>query len=182
MDEEYVRNAFAPISNVSGSADALQAWKKTHRSMKRRTAIYADFLKRAVPVTVGEHKVLGLTFSSERTEKVMQKIVLGLYYHHTGTRLPNDVEMTVYFQPDKLLEDLLQLRQYSGYYGNTISYAGAVTAEGDSVWWLSFYKSVLIIVTVLTTKESDPQGAVADDKGTSADGRMICCKETRANL
>jgi ABC-type long-subunit fatty acid transport system fused permease/ATPase subunit len=84
MDEEYIRNAFAPISNVSANADALQAWKKTHRSMKRRAALYADFLRRTFPVTVGGIKLPGLKFSQARTEKVMRKIVLGLHYHHTG--------------------------------------------------------------------------------------------------
>lgn len=123
LDEEYVRNAFAPISNVTGSADALQAWKKTHRSIKRRPAMYADFTKRMIPVKAGAATLPGLTFSQARTEKVMRKIVLGLHYHHTGKRLPDDVEMDVYFQPEKLLEDLLQHRQYNGYYGNTITRA-----------------------------------------------------------
>jgi hypothetical protein len=159
MDEEYVRNAFAPISNVSASTDALQAWKKTHRSIKRRPSMYADFVKRMLPVSDGKDNLLGLTFSQARTEKVMRKIVLGLHYHHTGVRLPNDVEMTVHFQPTTMLDDFLKHRRYAGYYGDTFSYAGAFAAEGDSVWWLSFYKSILLIVGVWTTQGKDTQGS-----------------------
>jgi hypothetical protein len=151
MDEEYIRNAFAPISNLSANADALQAWKKTRRSMKRRTALYADFLKRTFPVPIVGGTLPGLSFSQARTEKVIRKIVLGLHYHHTGVRLPNNVEMTVHFQPDKILEELIKHWRYTGYYGNTFSYAAAFAAEGESVWWLSFYQSILIIVGVWTT-------------------------------
>src|SRR5258707_4205943 len=88
MDEEYVRNAFAPISNVSASTDALQAWKKTHRSIKRRPALHSDFMQRIFPVSIGGVNLSGLSFSQARTEKVMRKIVLGLHYHHTGVVLP----------------------------------------------------------------------------------------------
>jgi hypothetical protein len=157
MDEEYVRNAFAPISNVSGSTDALQAWKKTHRSIKRRPALFADFMKRTLPVSVGNVKLLGLSFSQARTEKVIRKIVLGLHYHHTGVRLPNDVEMTIHFQPKDILDNILKLRQYAGNYGGTISYAAAFAVEGDSVWWLSFYQSILVIVGVWTTPQNEQQ-------------------------
>jgi hypothetical protein len=132
-DEEYIRNSFAPISNLTANKDALQAWKKTHRSMKRRAAMYADFLKRTFPIAVGARTILGLSFSQERTDKVIRKMVLGLHYHHTGVRLPSDVKMHVYFQPSKILDDLLKHRKYVGRYGNTVSYAGAIAIEGDSV-------------------------------------------------
>lgn len=160
MDEEYVRNAFAPISNVTGSSDAMQAWKKTHRSIKRRPALNADFMKRIFPVSVGGVNLPGLAFSQARTEKVMRKIVLGLHYHHTGVRLPNDVEMTIHFQPKDILENILKQRRYAGYYGDTLSYAAAFAAEGDSVWWLSFYKSILVIVGVWPT----PQDKQKDER------------------
>jgi hypothetical protein len=173
MDEEYVRSAFAPISNVSANADALQAWKKTHRSMKRRTAIYADFLKRTLPVTVGKHDLLGLSFSQARTEKVTRKIVLGLHYHRTGVLLPNDVQMTVHFQPDKILEELLQQRRYVGRYGNTFSYAGAFAAEGDSVWWLTFYQSILIIVGVWTTATTNAESEEDEMPKVDEDGHDL---------
>jgi len=153
--EEYVRNSFAAISNLSGNADAFQAWKTAHRSLKYRQALYADFLKRLTPVEMGGKTFPGLEFSQERTEKVLRKIVLGLHYHHTGSMLPPDTPMTVYFQPNSILEDLLKHRKYIGRYGNTVSYAGAYAVEGDSVWWLTFYQSVLAIVTVNLTPVAD---------------------------
>lgn len=149
--EEYVRNSFAASSNLSGNAEALQAWKAAHRSLKYRKAVYVDFLKRISPVEIGDRTLPGLGFSQERTEKVLRKIVLGLHYHHTGAMLPPDIPMTVYFQPQSILEDLIKYRKYVGRYGNTVSYAGAYAVEGDSVWWLSFYQSVLAIVTVDVT-------------------------------
>jgi len=110
--------------------------------------LYADFLKRLTPVEVGGTTLPGLGFSQERTEKVLRKIVLGLHYHHTRSMLPPDIPMTVYFQPENILEDLIKYRKYVGRYGNTASYAGAYAVEGDCVWWLTFYQSVLAIVTI----------------------------------
>jgi len=151
-----VRNSFAAISNLSGNADALQAWKASHRSLKYRKALYADFLKRVTPVELGGKTLLGLGFSQERTEKVLRKIVLGLHFHHTGSMLPPDIPMTVYFQPENTLEDLIKHWKYVGRYGNTVSYAGAYTVDGDSFWWLTFYQSVLAIVTVNVTRTLEP--------------------------
>jgi hypothetical protein len=111
---------------------------------KRCTQIFSSALLRLTTVP-------GLSFSQERTEKALRKIVLGLHYHHTGSMLPPDVSMTVYFQPQSILEDLIKHRKYVGRYGNPFSYAGAHAVEGDSVWWLTFYQSVLAIVTVDVT-------------------------------
>lgn len=153
MDEEYVRNAFAPISNVTGNAAAMQAWKKTHRSIKRRPAMYADFAQRIFPVAVGGAKRLALGFSRERTIKVIRKIILGLHYHLTKKRLPSDIPMEVFFQPDKTLEEYSKHWRYVGYFGDTFSFSAAFVAEGDSLWWLTFYQSIVVIVAVGTTAE-----------------------------
>jgi hypothetical protein len=147
-DEEYVRNSLTAISDLSANNDALFAWKKTHRGLQRRSALYADFKNHMFPLKVQSATLLGLKFSQSRTEKVVRKIARGLHYHRTGVLLPASVYTSVFYQPKTLLDDLLKQSQYKGYFGNTLSYAGAVSAEGDAVWWLSFYASVLFIVVL----------------------------------
>jgi hypothetical protein len=147
-DEEYVRNSLVAISNLSANKDAHYGWKKAHRGLQRRPALYADFGKRMFPFEVQGATFWGLKISQGRTEKVLRKIALGLHYHRTGVLLPANVETDVYPQPKTLLDDILKQSQYKGYFGETFSYAGAVSAEGDAVWWLSFYASVLFIVVL----------------------------------
>jgi len=157
MDEEYVRNSLSAISNVSANKDAHYAWKATHRALMRRPALNADFRGRIAPFEVQSAKLPGLMFSQERTEKVIKKIALGLHCHNTGKRFPTNVEAKVFYQPDKLLEDMLKSAQHKGYFGDSFSYAGAVSAEGDAIWWLSFYASVLFIVVLLPSGWEEPK-------------------------
>jgi hypothetical protein len=112
---------------VSANKDAHYACKATHRALMRRPALKADFRGRIAPVEMHGAKLPGLVFSQERTEKVVRKIALGLHYHHTGKVLPTSVEAEVFYQPDKLLEDTLKLAQHKGYFGDSFSYAGAVS-------------------------------------------------------
>ncbi len=148
-DEEYVRNSLSAISNLSANKDAFTAWKTTHRALKRRPALNADFRSRISTVEVQGAKMLGLEFSQQRTEKVVKKMVAGLHYHHTGKRLPENIEAEVSYNPDVLLEDMLRQAGFKGYFGKAFSYAGGVSREGDAaIWWLSFYASVLFIVVL----------------------------------
>lgn len=55
----------------------------------------------------------------------------------------------MFYQPGNLLEELLKHAQYKGYFGDSCSYAGAVSPEGDAIWWISFYASLLFIVVFL---------------------------------
>jgi hypothetical protein len=160
-DEEYVRGSLSAISNLGTNKDALYAWKKTHRGLQRRPAVYADFRSRMSPVKVHGTTLPGLLFSQQRTEKVVKKIALGLHYHLTGVLFPADVETSVFYQPDTLLENILKQAQYRGYYGNSFSYAGAVCREGDSLWWLSFYESVLFIVVLWPNGREEKQPSQA---------------------
>ena len=143
--------------SLPGLSRVLRAWKATHRALMRRPALNADFKGRIAPVEMHGAKLPGLMFSQQRTEKVIKKIVLRLHYHHTGKRFPTNVEAKVFYQPDKLLEDSLKSAQHKGYFGDSFSYAGAVSAEGDAVWWLSFYASVLFIVVLLPSGLEEPK-------------------------
>jgi hypothetical protein len=160
-DEEYVRNSLSAISNLGENKDALYAWKKTHRGLKRKPAVYADFRSRITPVEIHGATLSGLLFSQQRTEKVVTKIARGLHYHLTGVRFTSNVETSVFYQPAELLEHLLKHAQHMGYYGDSFSYAGAVSPESDAVWWLSFYSSVLFIVIFLPT----PNPSASPEKG-----------------
>jgi hypothetical protein len=154
-DEEYVRNSLSAISNLSENKDAFTAWKTTHRALKRRPALNADFRSRISAVEVHGAKLPGLQFSQQRTVKVIKKMIAGLHYHHTGNRLSDTVETEVFYNPDVILEDSLRLARYKGYFGSAFSYAGAVSREGDAaIWWLSFYASVLFIVVLTPPTES----------------------------
>ena len=158
MDEEYLRNNLSAISDVGGNPDALKSWKTTHRSLKRRGAMYADFTNRMTPLTVGKNTFQGLSFSQARTEKVIRKIVKGLHFHHTKQRLPENAQIQVYYQPENTLDDLLKNHmRFKGRYGDSFSYAAAYAQEGDSIWWLTFYKSILFIVVVGENLASDNQ-------------------------
>lgn len=155
-DEEYVRNSLSAISNLGKNKDALYAWKAAHRALLRRPAIAADFRGRMAPFRVNGAKVIGLQFSQERTEKVIQKIAIGLHYHFTGKLFPKTVQTEISYQPPEILAETLKHAQYMGYFGNTFSYAGAVCAEGDAIWWFSFYASVLFIVILLPSGLGEP--------------------------
>jgi hypothetical protein len=158
IHEEYLRNSLSAISDAGGNPDALKSWKTTHRSLKRRVAMYTDFKNRMSPLTVGNYVFQGLSFSQERTEKVIQKIIKGLHYHHTKERLPENASIEIHYQPKEILEDLLKTNtRFKGRYGNSCSYAAAYAEEGDSIWWLTFYKSNLFIAIVKVTPDADGQ-------------------------
>ncbi len=80
--------------------------------------------------------------------------MFGLHYFSTGLRVPSDFETQIFYQPDTILEDMLKYARHRGHYGDIFSYAGAVSPEGASMWWMSFYASVLFIVIFLLPDDS----------------------------
>jgi hypothetical protein len=119
--------------------------------------MYADFKNRMSPLTIGNYVFQGLSFSQERTEHVIQKIIKGLHYHHSKERLPENASIEIHYQPKEILEELLRNNpRFKGRYGDSFSYAAAYAKEGDSIWWLTFYKSILFIAIVKVTPDQPP--------------------------
>lgn len=161
LDEEYIRDRFS----IAGQNDSAQIvfQEGTRRSYMRpyemlKTVTKLDLINRdTVPVDIktkaGIHigTLPGIKMDPPRVERVSIKIVKGLYFYHTGKRIPKDYSFDVYFDPPNWLPHLLEKKSpLIGRFGNIFSYKGIVTVkdENTGIWWLSFYQSLGLIVIV----------------------------------
>ncbi|NCN82756.1 MAG: hypothetical protein GW947_02200 [Candidatus Pacebacteria bacterium] len=162
LDEEYIRDRF---SIVGQNTIARQVFKEgTQPSYMRpyersKTVSKLDLIRRDIVTVVTTssdglitRKVDGIKIDSDRVDRVAIKIVKGLYYQNCGDRILDEQVFQVYWDPPNWLPELLSKQSPTvGRFGEVLSYKNVAIKDDKSggIWWLSFYKSLGIIVVVL---------------------------------
>lgn len=165
LDEEYLRDRFSIAGQNHTAREVFE--QGTRKSYQRpyemlKTVSKLDLIRRdTIPITVktpsgiflGNHT--GIKMDSKRIIRVSIKIVKGLFYHHFEKRIPDDYSFDVYFDPPNWLPELLNKQSpLIGRFEEVFCYKGIVTQQDQStgIWWLSFYKSLGLIVVVENPK------------------------------
>jgi len=160
MDEEYFRDNLTLTARPTPAVKQL--WKKTRRSCLRRPAKLMSINKRIRRLNLVTEKGVyvgtspGLEFSKPRTDRVIKKIIKGLFFHHTGRVIPSTVRIDcIDHNPHDIFKDLFIRRMFEEKKWNDIFYY-AFLIEWDSIesafwwfWWLVFYRTNLFIVAFL---------------------------------
>lgn len=161
LDEEYFRESLTLTAKPSPAV--RQLWKKAGRSCSRRPAKLKSINERIIRLNLVSEKGVyvgtspGLEFSKPRTDRVIRKIIRGLFFYHTAGRvIPSTVRIDdIYFNPHDIFENLFIRRMFEERKWNDIFYY-AFLIERDSIesavwwlWWLVFYRTNLFLVAFL---------------------------------
>lgn len=160
MDEEYFRDNL--VLTAKPSPAVKQLWEKARISCIRRPAKLVSINKRIKRLNLVTEKGVyvgtnpGLEFSKPRTDRVIKKIIKGLFFHHTGRVMPSTVRIDdIYLNPDDIFKNLFIRKMFEERKWIDIFYY-AFLIERDSVesgfwwmWWLVFYRTNLFLVAFL---------------------------------
>lgn len=162
LDDEYFRLAITagidPARFPDESALSLEAIHKLSAPQKRGLAktMLSNFSKRPLLTPAGLYlgEIGALNIEASRIQRVVSRVVRGLYFHHLGKRLLSTHTISVLSDwlspdfPDKdLLADVQAILEWislgeSREIGCGIfSYRYRMLEEdaGESIWWLCFY-------------------------------------------
>ena len=164
QDEEYFRVCL--LSQAYGQTEATNLWNgPVFRSLQRREGRFRKMLANnispvavSVPLYTNTGAYVGdgsvLRFSVPRVRRVLEKIVRGLYWKHTGTLIGN-VRFDIYhfdpavrYAPEATLPHLRKLAQTFESGGKVLNYSFAIDQHEPrgSVWWLQFYGKPLFMI------------------------------------
>jgi len=180
LDEEYVRDCLALVGYNEAAQDLF--WNATVRSIiePRATLTRAtklDQIKRDIrqmtirtPAGLVLGHAPGLTMDMERVKRVVLKIVKGLHVLHVGTRIPNDADLHIGFEPPRdIVKMIRDSTTYYGHYPKVFHYRSSMTAGADgvraSLWLLVFFERLLVVVGVDPTHGRGPHPV---DEGPAA--------------
>jgi hypothetical protein len=155
---------------LGGSYDypeAKRVWdSKVRRSLKRKPRFRQKLARDLMPVELitqgGVYlgKATALTAESKRINRVIQKIVKGLYYHHYGRRL-DDVSFEIYHNPNlnggNPLIDAWRKTPRCDVGKGVFTYWRAIAQDvpEGSMWWLLFYERVLFLAFTIPAAFAD---------------------------
>lgn len=169
-DDEYFRDFIAWYARLPGPMQTSSLLESSIRGIHRRPARLADEMDRTLRIQVwtdGGPKV-GKTFDADRINRVLQRIVQGLYYQYAKSRMPDG---TVFLPETPLMttekglpwgpedESKINYRVMG-----PIRFGGGVAPDepGASLWYLNFYNQ--LFVTMITRGPSwDGEGQVGKD-------------------
>jgi hypothetical protein len=169
LEDEYFRLVVA--SATSGSAEALALLKsKIGPKMQTRPALVRRLVKSTVPTDI--HSPSGLYIGRrpafhvdrKRLQIVINKIVRGLFYHETTSRLSLDARVADYMYNPQLVggfrDAICSLKIQDIGDGRTFSYRYVVSEESPEVsfWFMMFYSQVLFLTQ---TQPASPGAAAA---------------------
>jgi len=159
-DEEYFLVAIlAEATAHSATANrVLDRLAEDHRSgRRRRTGLALALLEKARPVDVYSPGGIylgtaeGLELDTTRVNRVLDKIVRGLFFHHVGRRLSQDAAVYVEIKPDldRMQSPVIAaaLAQAPTFLGDVFMYRLFSPSDGTDAtsWTLGFYDAVLAI-------------------------------------
>jgi len=157
LDDEYFRifaAAGAPYDDPVGREiwDDKVMGSSLARSQKLRQYIRSCLIDVEIRSPGGLYVGVapGLTFDKERVDRVIQRIVRGLFHHHYRSRLPADLEFLVLVDPKgkRAFPDVLAQAPKCRIGDGVFAYARKIGKEDPrySMWWFLFYRSRLLIV------------------------------------
>lgn|SRR5262249_2431391 len=158
LDDEYFRALIG--TQGSWTVDGARLWKeKVVGSSFRKRPRFRQMLARSIVDLPPERRrpdlpggVRAATFDAQRINRVLRKIVLGLYWHHERNRLPPDISIEPF--KDHPLDDttiaIFRSRPEHTIGGGTFKYRFAITSDDPrvSMWLLMFYEKTAFVVAV----------------------------------
>lgn len=169
LDEEYTRNILATL-HADKNPMAKELYEgKIARSMQRNAPLRAAILNTLRPeVDVTTHGGIivgsspGVQFDRDRVYPVLEKIVKGLWRHHWGRVMPDDVRTGWHIfhrQPQGDVLEVLKRSEVGLSYPPVFRSKDLVfPREGEneevSVWWLLFYEQLTMYCTVVEPQET----------------------------
>jgi len=159
-DEEYLRDNLSMISKRSRAVKQL--WQKTRISYIRRPLKLRNINSRLVDLNLKTQegiylgRATGLKFDESRTNRVIEKIIKGLFFHHTDKILPSRVLFHIFFNPTDILERYFRQRMFDRTWNDVFYYAFLFAQDSmySGFWWLEFYKSNLFLAALEDTTVS----------------------------
>ena len=145
-DEEWFRNY---VLAVSFSKREIKMWAdKAKRSIQRNSKLKNEMKLNLIDINNG---LTAIKFSKKRANKVIEKIIRGLYFYHFKKSLPKKINLVVDFNPiNNLLSQYQKYIKFFSIQNNSFHY-GFMNAEEDtnfSMWWLQFHKNALFVVGI----------------------------------
>jgi hypothetical protein len=168
--EDYARAILAGMSDTTTArrVSEIHVRRSLVRSDLKGTKLRRDLVRTLVPRVEFKSPaglILGhapaVQFDRERMYPMLEKIVRGLHYHHTGRFLAVNAKLSwglfsfglkeLHGTDLALFEECDTGLSYAGVFECRYGVASDDTVEG-SVWWLRFYEGVVFrCVTSLTT-------------------------------
>jgi hypothetical protein len=173
LDEEYFR-ACVLATKSNDHPEGRAVWKsrvvtglvnrpsllRLIRSQIRQTAVHTP-----AGIYLGDYPTLDVDAS--RLERVIAKVVKGLYFHHVGKPL-GDVAMHITTEPNgekralAVTSELLAGRPGARLADGTFTYRFGIAEDKEtaSIWWLLFYDTALFTVFVGVDEEEEETAVV----------------------
>ena len=162
-DDEYVRNIVA--AGAYEAPGLSQLWAKVLRAFERRPKMRAATLRSLTRVRFRSRAGLdlgavpALLVEPQRLDRVLTRIIRGLFWHEYGATLPADARFTIGTDPDLLrlsAEECAELRRRYGAGGQRVVGGGAFEylrgcALDDpraSMWSLTFFGQINFAIFV----------------------------------
>lgn len=145
-DEEWFRNQ---ILAMSFSERGRRLWKnKALKALNRKPKLKFDMRENLIKLNDGK---TAIKFSAERANKIIKKVIYGLFFHHFGQRIRDNLQWAVYLNPqNNLLEKYGNNLQFYSIQADAFSYAFGYDREkpDQSLWWLLFHHNSLFVVGI----------------------------------
>lgn len=155
-DDEYFRICVLVQPDINPTGWKIWNEKVIGRTLKRSPSLRRDLLNNLIPVELrsssgvylGEAEVL--KFPKRRINRVVKRIVKGLYCHHYGKSLLPGINFLVVKDPNLSgIVDIIQNHtNLSSVQAETFQYRYSVAVEDpdQSVWLLRFYGATTFLV------------------------------------
>lgn len=168
-DEEYVLAVLLAEGSIrSSDANAiLDRWSEDHESgVRRRIGLARRLIDAVERFEIHNSAGIGgrVRLEVDRVNRVIEKIVRGLFFHEFRRRLPDTVTLYVEVKPEldrlrsKPMQALLTaLMQRPKRLGDVFSWCVAIDSERPdfTLWAMAFYDSVLAIAVTGQTNPPD---------------------------
>jgi hypothetical protein len=173
QDDDYFRNALALRREVATAKAAQPVLNAVMRSFQRPQAAgllastVASMRQIAIRSPAGLHlgTAPGFVVDGTRIQRTLERIVCGLYYHHTHTILPRETGLRVHMdlrQDPQLIQmaaGMLAAAQPPIFIGKVFAYRFAIASDNPivSVWALEFYGAVLMLGITMDLRTIPPE-------------------------
>lgn len=138
LDERF--KAYLALHVAMYSKEGKQLYKSSLKGIHRKRKMKEEMIKSFKPF--GRHT--SVLWDSEAHDKVIERTIRGLFYHHYGWVVANNAKMTICFfnkMPPLLNEYEYQSNSIGGNNRFEYHFTKAVDSKFASIWLLQFYGS-----------------------------------------
>ena len=156
LDDEYFRLMIAGEAAYSDQA-ATKIWTErvmlnTGAGLRKSLLSQAQLYDRRTPGGLYLGKGIKVGFDSRRIRRVVERIAVGLMWHHYRQRLSPGAKVETHYRPNLIPFSGILMSSNLANIGDTIfryRYGRASDAQDSSLWGFQFYGRAHFIVTIL---------------------------------